>query len=63
MSYVYHQVASYFNRDNVALPGFRTFFQNASLEERSHAQMLMDYQVCAQRAPLDCPRTQSTLRS
>ena len=62
MSYVYHQVASYFNRDNVALPGFRTFFLNASLEERTHAQMLMDYQVRAQRAPQDCLRAQTMLK-
>jgi hypothetical protein len=40
------QVASYFNRDNVALPGFRDFFKAASDEERVHAQMLKDYQVC-----------------
>lgn len=45
MSYVYHAAASYFNRDNVALPGFRDFFKAASLEERTHAQQLMDYQA------------------
>ena len=39
------QAASYFNRDNVSLPGFRDFFKAASLEEREHAQQLMDYQV------------------
>lgn len=45
MSYVYHAAASYFNRDNVSLPGFRDFFKDASLEERTHAQQLMDYQA------------------
>ncbi|KAL3155190.1 hypothetical protein ABBQ32_013130 [Trebouxia sp. C0010 RCD-2024] len=44
MSYAYHAVSSYFNRDNVALPGFVTYFRNASLDERSHAQKLMDFQ-------------------
>ena len=45
MSYAYHAVSSYFNRDNVALPGFVTYFRNASMDERSHAQKLMDFQV------------------
>lgn len=45
MSYVYHQMASYFNRDNVALPGFASFFRESSLDERSHAQALMDFQA------------------
>ena len=45
MSYVYLAMSSYFNRDNVALDGFRNFFRAASEEERVHAQQLMDYQV------------------
>lgn len=45
MSYAYHAVSSYFNRDNVALPGFVTYFRNASTDERSHAQKLIDFQV------------------
>jgi ferritin heavy chain len=45
MSYVYTSVASYFNRDNVALSGFRDYFKNAAAEERDHAQLLMDYQA------------------
>lgn len=45
MSYAYHAVSSYFNRDNVALPGFVSYFRDASIEERDHAQMLMDFQV------------------
>lgn len=38
-------VRSYFNRDNVGLPGFAAFYRNSSLEERVHAQQLMDFQV------------------
>ncbi len=45
MSYAYHAISSYFNRDNVALPGFVSYFRDASIEERDHAQMLMDFQV------------------
>ena len=45
MSYAYHAVSSYFNRDNVALPGFVQYFRTAALDERSHAQKLMDFQV------------------
>jgi len=44
-SYVYHQLSSYFNRDNVGLLNILKFFKASSLEERSHAQMLMDYQA------------------
>eukprot|EP00892_Ulva_mutabilis_P007974 jgi/Ulvmu1/5549/UM023_0085.1 len=45
ISYVYHALHSYFNRDNVGLPGFAKFFSEASDEEREHAQLLMDYQA------------------
>jgi len=45
MSYVYHSMSSYFNRDNVALPGLANYFRDSSLEERGHAQMLMDFQA------------------
>ncbi|KAL0022845.1 hypothetical protein WJX79_008958 [Trebouxia sp. C0005] len=45
MSYAYHAISSYFNRDNVALPGFVSYFRDASIEERDHAQMLMDFQT------------------
>ena len=55
MSYAYHAISSYFNRDNVALPGFVTYFRDASIEERDHAQMLMDFQVRSVYAdPADC---------
>lgn len=45
MSYVYHSMSTYFNRDNVALPGLAAYFRAQSDEERGHAQLLMDFQV------------------
>ena len=45
MSYVYHAMSAYFDRDNVALPGLASYFRAASEEERGHAQTLMDFQV------------------
>lgn len=45
VSYIYHALYSYFDRDNIALPGFAKFFQDASVEERGHAELLMEYQV------------------
>ncbi len=45
MSYQYHAMSNYFNRDNVGLTGFAAFFRASSLEERNHAQQLMDFQV------------------
>ncbi|CAI7899224.1 unnamed protein product, partial [Closterium sp. NIES-53] len=44
ISYVYHALYSYFDRDNVALPGFAKYFKAASQEEREHAEKLMEYQ-------------------
>jgi ferritin heavy chain len=44
VSYVYHALYAYFDRDNVGLPGFAAFFKAASEEEREHAEMLMKYQ-------------------
>jgi ferritin heavy chain len=44
VSYVYHALFSYFDRDNVALPGFAKFFKENSEEEREHAEKLMKYQ-------------------
>ncbi|XP_057823143.1 ferritin-3, chloroplastic [Cryptomeria japonica] len=44
VSYVYHALFAYFDRDNVALPGFAKYFKEASDEERNHAEMLMKYQ-------------------
>lgn len=43
-SYVYHSMAFYFDRDDVALPGFSKFFKKASEEEREHAEKLMKFQ-------------------
>ncbi|MCO5577327.1 hypothetical protein L7F22_031155 [Adiantum nelumboides] len=43
-SYVYHALFAYFDRDNVALPGFAKFFKESSDEERMHAEKLMRYQ-------------------
>jgi len=43
-SYVYQSMAFYFDRDDVALPGFAAFFRHNSEEEREHAEKLMKYQ-------------------
>jgi ferritin heavy chain len=42
--YAYHAIWAYFNRDTVALPGFAKYFDEQSLEERSHAHEFMEYQ-------------------
>ncbi|KAL2227383.1 ferritin-2, chloroplastic [Sesamum indicum] len=44
VSYVYHAMFAYFDRDNVALKGLAMFFKESSLEEREHAEKLMEYQ-------------------
>ncbi|KAK6118253.1 hypothetical protein DH2020_048039 [Rehmannia glutinosa] len=44
VSYVYHALFAYFDRDNVALKGLAKFFKESSLEEREHAEKLMEYQ-------------------
>ncbi|KAF5470393.1 hypothetical protein F2P56_010910 [Juglans regia] len=44
VSYVYHAIYTYFDRDNVALKGFAKFFKDSSKEERQHAEKLMEYQ-------------------
>jgi len=43
-SYTYLQLAAHFDRDDVALPGFRDFFQKNSNEEQEHAQKFIKYQ-------------------
>jgi len=43
-SYVYQQLAYHFDRDDVALPGFKKFFKESSDEEKEHAQKLMEFQ-------------------
>ncbi|XP_073221812.1 ferritin-1, chloroplastic isoform X3 [Cicer arietinum] len=45
ISYVYHSMFAYFDRDNVALKGLAKFFKESSKEEREHAEKLMKYQV------------------
>nr|XP_022337296.1 yolk ferritin-like [Crassostrea virginica] len=42
-SYFYQAYSQYFARSDVALPGFAKFFSEASKEERSHAEKLMEY--------------------
>lgn len=42
--YVYQSMAMYFDRDDVALPGFQKYFKESSDEERGHAEKLMKYQ-------------------
>nr|AAQ12076.1 ferritin-like protein [Pinctada fucata] len=43
-SYTYQSMSFYFDRDDVALPGFAKFFKHSSDEEREHAEKLMKYQ-------------------
>lgn len=63
-SYVYHALHAYFDRDNVALPGFAKFFKEASDEEREHAHKLVSYQNerggRVRLAPLAAPETEFT---
>ncbi|KAL4304497.1 hypothetical protein GQ457_10G012350 [Hibiscus cannabinus] len=44
VSYVYHAMYAYFDRDNVALKGIAKLFKDSSVEERQHAEIFMDYQ-------------------
>ncbi|TYH19234.1 hypothetical protein ES288_A05G336700v1 [Gossypium darwinii] len=44
VSYVYHAMFAYFDRDNLALKGLNRFFKESSLEEREHAEKFMEYQ-------------------
>lgn len=43
-SYVYMSMAYYFERHDVALPGFHKFFKKNSDEEREHAQKFIKFQ-------------------
>nr|KJB76236.1 hypothetical protein B456_012G079300 [Gossypium raimondii] len=45
ISYGYHAMFAYFDRDNVALEGFAKFFNELSLRDRGQAEKLMRYQV------------------
>ncbi|KAK2707224.1 hypothetical protein QYM36_015043 [Artemia franciscana] len=42
-SYAYLAMFTYFDRDDVASPGFAKFFEEASKEEREHAEKLIKY--------------------
>ncbi|XP_035674750.1 soma ferritin-like [Branchiostoma floridae] len=42
--YTYRSMASYFNRDDVALKGVADFFRHHSEEELEHAQLLEEFQ-------------------
>uniref|UniRef100_A0A915EKS5 Ferritin n=1 Tax=Ditylenchus dipsaci TaxID=166011 RepID=A0A915EKS5_9BILA len=42
--YQYAAMSSYFGRAEVALPGAALFFGKQSMDEKSHAQKLIDYQ-------------------
>ncbi|XP_048319921.2 ferritin-3, chloroplastic [Ziziphus jujuba] len=44
VSYVYHALFAYFDRDNIALKGLAKFFKESSEEEREHAEKLIKYQ-------------------
>ncbi|CAN4095754.1 unnamed protein product [Withania somnifera] len=44
VSYVYHAMYAYFDRDNVALKGLAKFFKESSEEEREHAEKFIEYQ-------------------
>jgi ferritin heavy chain len=43
-SYVYLSMATYYDRDDVALPGFAKYFKEQSHEESEHAEKLIKYQ-------------------
>ena len=45
ISYLYHAMYAFFDRDNVGLPGFAEYFKKESEEEREHAEKLMEYQM------------------
>jgi ferritin heavy chain len=43
-SYVYNSMAFYYERDDVALPGFAKYFKKSAQEESEHAQKFMAFQ-------------------
>ncbi|KAK8359881.1 hypothetical protein V6Z11_A04G126600 [Gossypium hirsutum] len=44
VSYVYHSLYAYFDRDNIALKGLAKLSRNLMKEKREHAEKLMEYQ-------------------
>ncbi|KAJ8904873.1 hypothetical protein NDN08_001387 [Rhodosorus marinus] len=43
-SYLYQAMYAYFCRDTVGLPGFAKYFKDMSVEEKEHAEKLIEYQ-------------------
>lgn len=43
-SYVYMSMSAHFDRDDVALHGFKKYFKDSSDEERGHAEKFIEYQ-------------------
>jgi len=62
VSYIYHAMYAYFERDNVALPGLAKYFKDASVEERGHAEEFMDYQVPHPGSLCARPRSEVALK-
>ncbi|KAF6250549.1 ferritin [Scenedesmus sp. NREL 46B-D3] len=44
MSYIYHSLAAFMDRDNVGLPGFAAYYKASSDDERHHANLLIGHQ-------------------
>ncbi|KAK0429171.1 hypothetical protein QR680_011231 [Steinernema hermaphroditum] len=44
-SYTYLSMANHFARADIAMPGAQAYFMKQSMDEKKHAEMLMDYQV------------------
>merc|ERR1712078_477444 len=44
ISYLYHSMYAFFDRDNVGLPGFANYFKEEALAEGNHAEKLIEYQ-------------------
>ena len=42
-SYIYQSMGFFFDRDDIALPGFSEYFKHESKEEREHAEKFMAY--------------------
>lgn len=51
MSYVYHAMSSYFNRDNIKLPGFTAYFRQAKFTSFRSVVLDLD-QSCSLRGGL-----------
>jgi len=43
VSYVYHALHAYFDRDYIGLPGLASYYKAQSHEEREHAELLIEY--------------------